>query len=128
MLEIMNRLGDFKASFYYKRKLEEIQEKASVNPENLLFQVRIGDFLAKLKKRTEAIGVYEQTGQKFIQKNLFAHAIALKKIIFRLGPPGDNGEQALVLARLHEQMLELREKALIAGQESSPKATVGFSN
>lgn len=119
MLEIMSRLGDLKAAFQYKRKLEEIQEKASVNPENLFFQRRMGDFLARLKKKAEAIAVYEQTAQKFIQKNLFVHAIALKRIIFRLEPKRDDSEQKLVLARLHEQMLEYREKALIAGQQSS---------
>ena len=122
MLEIMNRLEDFKTSFNSKRKLEEMREKASVNPENLLFQVRIGDFLARLKKKAEAIAVYEQTAQKFIQKNLFAHAIALKRIILPLGPPGDDGEKTLVLARLHEQMLEVREKTLEAKPETLQKA------
>ena len=128
MLEIMDRLGDLKATFCYKRKLEKIQEKASVNPDNLLFQVRIGDFLAKLKKKTEAIAVYEQTAQKFIQKNLFAHAIALKKIVFRLEPKHDNGQQKLVLARLYEQMLENRENTFRAEQGNSPKAAMGSSN
>ncbi len=124
MLEIMNRLGDLKATFCYKRKLEEIQKKASVNPENLLYQVRIGDFLVKLKKRPEAVNVYEQTAQKFIQKNLFVHAIALRRIIFRLQPSGDNSEQKLVLARLYDQMLEHREETLETkgetAQEDSP--------
>ena len=128
MLEIMNRLGNLKATFDYKRRLEKMQEKASVNPENLLFQIRIGDFLARLKKKAEAIAVYEQAAQKFIQKNLFAQAIALKKIISRLEPARDDEERTIVLLRLYQQMLEMREKALISEQESSPKGTEGASN
>ncbi len=128
MLEIMTRLGGFRAAISYKRKLEEIQEKASVNPDNLLFQVRIGDFLAKLKKKTEAIAVYEQTAQKFIQKNLFAHAIALKKIIFRLEPMYDTEEQQLVLGRLYDQMLKYRERTSDAAGKSSQKSPLGSPN
>ena len=115
MHKIINRWGDFKTTFYYKKRLEKIQEKASGNPDNLLFQVRIGDFLAKVRKTKEAIEVYEQTAQKFIQKKLFAHAIALKKIIFRLEPMPKNGEQALILERLYDQMLKDREKIFNAG-------------
>ena len=115
MFEIMKRSEDLRVTLCYKRKLEEIQEKALAHPENIFSQVRIGDFLAKLKKKAEAIAVYEQTVQKFIQKNLFVHAIALKRTIFRTKPGRDDAEQTLVLLRLYEQMLEYREKA---GQES----------
>jgi hypothetical protein len=48
------------------------------------------------------------TAQEFIQKNLFSQAVALKKIIFRMDPSRDPGEKAVILDRLHEQMLETK--------------------
>ena len=119
MFEITNGSEDFRGTLGYRRKLGEIQEKALAHPENLLFQARIGNFLAELKKKAEAIAVYEQTAQNFIKENLFAHVIALKKIIFRLEPRRDDREQKLVLARLHEQILEYREQTSNLGQEPS---------
>jgi len=115
-----------KVSLYYHRRLKKIQEKASLNPENLFIQVRMGDLLAKLKKKKEAAVVYELAAQQFIQKNLFAHAIALKKIIFRLEPPRDDGEQMNLLDRLYDQMLIYREKTSIA-QEGAALQTASQS-
>lgn len=119
MVSIMGLLEKIKASLYYQRKLIKFQERALLNPENLLIQVRMGDLLAKLKKTKEAAAVYELAAQQFIQKNLFAHAIALKKIIFRLQPPRDEGEQINILDRLYDQMLLYREKSSIA-EEATP--------
>ena len=121
MVGFMNLLEDFKASCYYHRKLKKVQEKALLHPENLLFQVRMGDLLAKLKRKKEAVGAYELAAQQFIQKNLFAHAIALKKIIFRLEPSKDHEEKMNILNRLYEQMLILREKTSIAEEAAAPK-------
>ena len=55
--------------------------------------------------------------------DLLAHAIALKKIIFRLEPPRDDGEQNNLLDRLYDQMLIYREKTSIA-QEAVALQTV----
>jgi hypothetical protein len=121
MVGIMELLEDFKASWYYEKRLEKVQEKALLQPENLFIQVRMGDLLAKLKKKKEAVSVYELAAQQFIQKNLFAHAIALKKIIFRLEPPKDDGEQMNILDRLYEQMLVYREKTSIAEEAKPPQ-------
>jgi hypothetical protein len=66
--------------------------------------------LAKLKRKKRPSSELAW----FIQKNLFAHAIALKKIIFRLEPPRDDGEQKNLLDRLYDQMLIYREKTSIA--------------
>jgi hypothetical protein len=114
MVGIIDLLENFKASCYYQRRLKKVQEKALRHPENLFIQVRLGDLLTKLKKKKEAIGVYERAAEQFIQKNLFAHAIALKKIIFRLEPPKDDGEQMNLLDKLYEQMLIYSGKASIA--------------
>jgi hypothetical protein len=46
--------------------------------------------------------------------DLLAHAIALKKIIFRLEPPRDDGEQNNLLDRLYDQMLIYQEKTSLA--------------
>ena len=108
---MMNRLWEMKRNWYYKTRLERLQQKASVNPQNLIFQVRMGDFLTKLNRTKEAIEVYERTAQEFIRNNLFAQAIALKKIIFRTDPFRDAGNQALILDRLYEQMLASKTEA-----------------
>ena len=120
MVGIMDFLEDFKASWCYEKRLKEVQEKALLYPENLFLQVRLADLLAKLKKKQEAVGVYELAAQQFIQKNLFAHAIALKKIIFRLEPPKDEGEQMNILDTLYEQKLVYREKTSIAEEATAP--------
>ena len=120
MVGIMDFLEDFRASWCYEKRLKEVQEKALLYPENLFLQVRLADLLAKLKKKQEAIGTYEHAAQQFIQNNLFAHAIALKKIIFRLEPSKDHGEKMNILNRLYEQMLNLREKT--SGEEKETPA------
>ena len=122
MVSIMDLLEKLKVSLYYQRRLKKVQERASLNPENLFIQVRMGDLLAKLKRKKEAVAVYELAAQQFIQKNLFAHAIALKKIIFRLEPPRDDGEQMNLLDRLYDQMLIYREKASIAEEAAALQA------
>ena len=127
MVGIMDFLEDFKASWYYEKRLKKIQEKALLHPENLFLQVRLADLLAKLKKKQEAVGVYELAAQQFIQKNLFAHAIALKKIIFRLEPPKDEGEQLNILDKLYEQKLVYREKTSIAEEATAPKTASSSS-
>ncbi len=119
MVSIMDLLEKLKVSLYYQKRLKKIQERASLNPENLFIQVRMGDLLAKLKKKKEAVFVYELAAEQFIQRNLFAHAIALKKIIFRLEPPRDDGEQMNLLDRLYNQMLIYREKASIAEEAAA---------
>ena len=121
MDSIMDLLGKLKASLCYQRRLKKVQERALLYPENLFVQVRMGDLLAKLKRDKEAVVVYELAAQQFIQKNLFAHAIALKKIIFRLEPPSDDGEQLSILDRLYEQMLIYREKSSIAEEATPPQ-------
>ena len=105
MPTILNRLWEIKKNGGYKTRLERLQQKAAGNPQNLIFQVRMGDFLTKLNNTKEAIEVYERAAQEFIRKNLFAQAIGLKKIIFRMDPFRDAGDQAVVLGRLYEQML-----------------------
>lgn len=106
MPTIMNWLWEFNKCGFYKTRLERIQQEALANPQNLIFKVRLGDFWAKLNRTKEAIVGYERTAQEFIRKNLFAQAVALKKIIFRMNPSRNMGEQALILNRLQEQMLE----------------------
>ena len=111
MPTIMNRLWEFKNNWIYRTRLEGLQQEASENPQNLSMQVRLGDFLAKLNRTKEAIVVYERAAQEFIRKNLFTQAIALKKIIFRTLPSRNAGEQAVILNRLYEQMLESKTEA-----------------
>jgi hypothetical protein len=111
MPTIMNHLWEFKRNWLYKTRLEKLQRKASINPQNLIFQVRIGEFLAKMNRTKEAIEVYERTAQEFIRKNLFAQAISLKKIIFRTDPFRNAGEQAVILDRLYIQMLDSQTEA-----------------
>jgi tetratricopeptide (TPR) repeat protein len=111
MPTILNRLWEIKKNGGYKTRIERLQQKAAGNPQNLIFQVRMGDFLTKLNKTKEAIAVYERAAQEFIRKNLFAQAIALKKIIFRMDPFRDAGDQAVVLGRLYEQMLASKTEA-----------------
>jgi len=117
----MDRLWGFKKAWYYRMSLKRIQEKASGNPENLIFQVRLGDFLAKLNKKKEAIEIYERAAQQFLQKNLYLHAIALQKIIMRTNPVRDNGEQSLMLAGLYEEMLKHNEKHWETGPGTPPE-------
>jgi len=121
MGRVADLLENVKASLCYQKKLKKLQERVSSAPDNLFVQVRLGDLLAKLKKKQEAVAVYEAAAEQFIQKNLFAHAIALKKIIFRLEPPRDGGEQMEILNRLNDQMLSYREKCS-AAEEAAPKA------
>jgi hypothetical protein len=102
----MNRLWGLKNDWSYKTRLEKIQQKVSVNPQSLIYQVRLGDFLAKHNRIKEAIVIYERTAQEFIRKRLFAQGIALKKVILRKGPARNADEQAFILNRLYEQMLE----------------------
>jgi len=122
MVGFMELLKDFKASRHYQRKLKKVQENAMLNPENLSFQVQMGDLLAKLKRKKEAVIAYELAAQRFIQRNLFAHAIALEKIIFRLEPPKDDEERTKVLGRLYEQMLTYKEKAPKADETALPES------
>src|SRR5512134_3347387 len=119
MVGIIELLEEFKASWQYEKKLKRVQERALRHPENLLIQVRLADLLTKLRKKKEAVSLYELAAQQFIQRNLFAHAIALKKIIFRLEPPKDDGEKMTILARLYEQMLIYRETTSVA-EEAAP--------
>ena len=111
MPTIKNRLWELKKNWFYKKRLERIQQEASANPQNLVFQVRLGDFLAKLNRTKEAVDVYERAAQEFIRKSLFAQAISLKKIIFRTDPFRNAGDQGVILDRLYEQMLESRMEA-----------------
>ena len=111
MPTIMNWLWEFNKCGFYKTRLERIQQEALANPQNLIFKVRLGDFWAKLNRTKEAIVGYERTAQEFIRKNLFAQAVALKKIIFRTLPSRNAGEQAVILNRLYEQMLESKTEA-----------------
>ncbi len=120
MVGFMDILEGLRASRHYQKKLAKVQEEALHTPDNLFIQVRLGDLFAKLKKNREAVAAYELAAQQFIQKNLFAHAIALKKIIFRLQPPRDNGEQMEILNRLYEQMLVYREKSSEADEALAP--------
>jgi hypothetical protein len=126
MVGIIELLEDFKVSWQYEKKLKRVQEKALLHPENLFIQVRLADLLTKLRKKKEAVGLYELAAQQFIQKNLFAHAIALKKIIFRLEPPKDDGEKMTILTRLYEQMLIYRETTSVA-EEATPSQTPSSS-
>ncbi len=123
MVGIMELVENFRASWYYERRLKKVQEKAFLHPENLFLQIRLADLFAKLKKKKEAISVYELAAEQFIQKNLFAHAIALKKIIFRLQPPRDDGEQMEILNRLYDQMLVYRVKTSIAEEAKAAEPT-----
>jgi hypothetical protein len=120
MVRVMDLLEGVKISLCYQRRLKKVQERASLNPENLFIQVRLGDLLAKLKKKKEAVAVYELAGQQFVQKNLFAQAIALQKIIFRLEPPKDDGEQMNILNRLYERMNVYRQNTSEA-EEAAPR-------
>ena len=122
MVGIMELLEDFKHFRCYEKRLKEVQDQARVQPENLFILVRMGDLLAKLKKKREAVRVYELAAHQFIQKNLFAHAIALKKIIFRLEPRKAEGEEMNALDRLYEQMLAYREKTSQAEKAQPPEA------
>ena len=122
MVRIMHLLEDFNAFRWNQKRLKKVQEEALKQPENPFTLVRMGDLLAKLKKKKEAARVYELAAHQYIQKNLFAHAIALKKIIFRLEPPMDDGEAMKILDRLYEQMLVYREKASIEEEATPPQS------
>ncbi len=111
MAAIMDRLWDFRKNWLYRAGLEGIQREDSPNQQNLILQVRLGDFLVKLNRTKEAIAVYERRAQEFIKKNLFAQAIALKEIISRRDPSQNADEQAVILDRLYEQMQECKTEA-----------------
>ena len=119
MLTVTQMLKNLGNTWYFERKMRTFQEKATRNPENLLVQVRIGDMLARLKRKQEAIRVYEEAAQKFIEQRLFAQAIALKKIIFRLDPPYDETEEKEVLSRLYEEFRIFREETPTHTEQSS---------
>ena len=106
MVRIMGRLWEFKKAWFYKMNLKRMQAKASRNPENLTLQVRLGDFLVKLNREKEATEIYERLSQQFLQKNLYLQAIAMQKIIMRMNPVRDKGEQSLMLAGLYKEMLK----------------------
>ena len=127
MIGIFELVESFKASWHYEKRFKEVQERALLKPDNLFIQVRLADLLAKLRKKKDAVGVYERVAQQFIQKNLFAHAIALKKIIFRLEPPKDAEEAMIVLQRLHEQKLTFRETTSIAEEQATYQTTPSSS-
>jgi tetratricopeptide (TPR) repeat protein len=111
MPNLAEKLKDFIKTLIYKQELKKIQKKALFDPENVIFQVRIGDLLVKLRKRKEAIDTYEQAAQQFIEKKLFAHAISLKNLITRLEPRQDKVVQDLVIAGLFDQMMENRKRS-----------------
>ncbi len=92
-------------------RLKNFRRKSLRHPDDLLIKVRIGDSLAKLKKRKEAVAVYEETAMEFMEKNLFAHAIALKKVIFRLDPPKDERDREEILAGIYRRMQMYQEQA-----------------
>jgi hypothetical protein len=66
MPTIKDRLRGLKENWFYKKRLERIQQEASANPQNLVFQVWLGDFLAKVNSTKEAVDVYERAAQEFI--------------------------------------------------------------
>ena len=109
--KIMNVLENAK---FYRRchgRLKDFRRKSLRHPDDLLIKVRIGDSLAKLKKDKEAVAVYEETAMEFMEKNLFAHAIALKKVIFRLAPPKDERDREEILAGIYRRMQMYQEQA-----------------
>ena len=68
-------------------QLAELQKRTQRNPDNLNLQIRIADLFIRLGKKDQAVQIYRQTAEKYAQQNLLRQAIALNKIVLRLGPP-----------------------------------------
>ena len=109
----LRAIGKYLRVLCHRKQLQKIRQRADRNPENLILQVRVGDLLAKMRREKEAVKVYEEAAQKFIRKDLFGHAIALKKLILRLNARRYREEE--VLPGLHQQMMEYRERAIAEG-------------
>ncbi len=92
-------------------KMEQLQKEVEANPGNPFCQVRLGDALLKLHRTREAMDIYEKAVRDFLEKKLFAQAIAVSKIILRHDPHRDrNLERAI--GRLYEKMFEYKERTL----------------
>lgn len=70
--------------------LKELSDRSRKEPNNLNLRVRIGDLLARIGKKQEAVLLYRWTAEKFLEKYYLSEAMALNKIVMRLDPSETN--------------------------------------
>jgi hypothetical protein len=105
----MTAIWDWMFRLRKKSKLlNSLQEKARQNPQNCQVQVRLGDLLTKMGKKTAAIEVYHTAAEKFAQQGFMIEATAMSKLIMRLDPLQKEIQQKV--SKLYGQWEALREE------------------
>ncbi len=102
----------------YEKELKDLQRKIKQEPKNFYLQVKRGDLLEKMGKRSEALEAYRNVSEKYSQNGFLVQAIAVNKVILRLDPSQ---------SQIHNQLAELYAKREMAGEERmEPGALVDF--
>jgi len=77
---LINAGRNFRRNSNFKKDLENLQKRASQDPENLELQIQIGDLMAKMGEKEEAIRTYQSTSERFVQKNLLTQPSLYTKL------------------------------------------------
>lgn len=105
-----------------RRELQELQRKAEQEPKNLHLRIRIGDLLARMGQKKEALAVYRDAAERYAQGGFLIQAIALNKLILRLDPEQVPIQE--VLAGLYVQRGLAEEEAPAASSAPRPRAAI----
>jgi cAMP-dependent protein kinase regulator len=103
----------------YEKELKDLRNKIKQEPKNFYLQVKMGDLLEKMGKRSEAMEAYRSVSEKYSQNGFLVQAIAVNKVILRLDPSQ---------SQIHDQLAELYAKREMVeeeetGQEALPDSS-----
>jgi cAMP-dependent protein kinase regulator len=91
-----------------EKELQDLQKKVAQEPKNYYLLVKMGDVLAKMGKRDEALDAYRHASDKYSKDGFLVQAIAINKVILRLDPSR---------SKIHDQLTELYAKKEMAAKE-----------
>ena len=104
------------------KALEEFRRMAEANPKDYRTRMKVGEVLAKMGKKEEAIKTYEEVAEAYAEGGFVVQAIAVNKLILELDP--NRQEIETKLAELYSsrgmKIPEAR-KAHSAGQPAGEK-------
>ena len=91
--------------------IETLQKLIALEPANVMYLLRTGDYYVKLGSKEKAIAAYMKAGEKFSVSGFLVKAIAAHKMALNLQP--DHPEVRKKLERLHLEMKELTDPRMI---------------
>ena len=109
--------GAFFSRGKYEKELKELRRKAAQDPRNLRLQIRIGDLLARMGRKAEAVTIYQNVSVQYAANGFLIQAIALNKLILRLDPSEEGIYKSLAeLYDQQERVMGEREDQKLAGE------------